>query len=190
MIWAVPLTTPACRDGAHQRAVSEEVGVEVALPVVPELVGVRLERRHPDVGAGERGLGLARVEVRRVVDVDEDRARDAEVGEDATVTIVAPAAATRPPSRSGAARSTRRPGAASEDCGACAARAKMSITSPALSGSGSVRWKALPSSPSTWAMWSIASSDEVDGDDVDLAAPRCRASASTAARRCGSGGSA
>ena len=40
--------------------------------------------------------------------------------------------------------------------GACAALAKALITWPADSGLGSVRWKAWPSSPSRWAMWSIA----------------------------------
>ena len=69
--------------GADQRLVAEQVRVEMALPVVPELARVGLERRHADPGALERRLGLARVEVGRVVDVDEDRARDAEVGEDA-----------------------------------------------------------------------------------------------------------
>ena len=74
---------PPAPHGAHEGAVLVEIRVEMALPVVPELVGVRIERRHPDVGAGERGLGLARVELRRVVDVGEDRARDPEVAEDA-----------------------------------------------------------------------------------------------------------
>ena len=54
----------------------------MALPVVPELARVCLERRHRDVGVVERGLGLSRVEVGRVVDVYEHRARDPEVGED------------------------------------------------------------------------------------------------------------
>jgi hypothetical protein len=40
--------------------------------------------------------------------------------------------------------------------GACAALANVLITWPAVSGFGSVRWKACPSSPSMWAMWSIA----------------------------------
>ena len=40
--------------------------------------------------------------------------------------------------------------------GAWAAFAKTLITWPALSGFGSVRWKAWPSNPSMWAMWSIA----------------------------------
>ena len=40
--------------------------------------------------------------------------------------------------------------------GAWAALAKMLITWPAVSGLGSVRWKAWPSRPSMWAMWSIA----------------------------------
>ena len=45
--------------GSDQRAVAEQVGVEVALPVVPELVGVGLERRHPDVGAARAPPGPA-----------------------------------------------------------------------------------------------------------------------------------
>ena len=53
---------PPAPHGPDEGAVLEEVRVEVALPVVPELVGVGLERRHPDVGARERRLGLARVE--------------------------------------------------------------------------------------------------------------------------------
>ena len=40
--------------------------------------------------------------------------------------------------------------------GAWAAFAKTLITWPAVSGFGSVRWKAWPSNPSMWAMWSIA----------------------------------
>ena len=40
--------------------------------------------------------------------------------------------------------------------GAFAARAKRLIAWPAVFGFGSVRWKAWPSSPSWWAMWSIA----------------------------------
>ncbi len=68
-------------DGAHQRPVPVQVGVEVTGPVVPELVGVGGERRHPDVGPLERRLGVAGVEVGRVVQVGEDLARDPEVGE-------------------------------------------------------------------------------------------------------------
>jgi hypothetical protein len=47
-------------------------------------------------------------------------------------------------------------GRRTEVCGAWAAWAKVSITSPAVSGLGSVRWNARPSMPSRWAMWSIA----------------------------------
>ena len=36
--------------GADQRPVAEQVGIEVALPVVPELAGVGLERRDRDPG--------------------------------------------------------------------------------------------------------------------------------------------
>ena len=57
---------------------------------------------------------------------------------------------------SGSSASIAPAGRRTEVCGACAALAKMSITSPAVCGFGSVRWKARPSSPSRWAMWSIA----------------------------------
>ncbi len=55
----------------RERAVLEQVGVEVALPVVPDPVGVALQRRHLDPRAGERLLRPGRVEVGRVVDVVE-----------------------------------------------------------------------------------------------------------------------
>ena len=42
--------------GADQGPVAEQVGVEVALPVVPELARVGLQRRHGDPGALERRL--------------------------------------------------------------------------------------------------------------------------------------
>ena len=42
------ISTTLPRTAADERAVLEEVGVEVALPVVPELVGVGLQRRHLD----------------------------------------------------------------------------------------------------------------------------------------------
>ncbi len=48
-------------------------------------------------------------------------------------------------------------------CGASAALAKRSITSPAVVGLGSVRWKACPSRPGSWAMWSIASATKSTG---------------------------
>ncbi len=71
---------PALR-GAGEGLVAVEVGVEVALPVVPELSGVGLERRHRDAGALQRGLRLPRVELGRPVHVHQNRTRDAEVGE-------------------------------------------------------------------------------------------------------------
>ena len=38
----------AAGDAAAQRAVDEEIGIEVALPVVPQAPGIVLERRHDD----------------------------------------------------------------------------------------------------------------------------------------------
>ena len=48
-------------------------------------------------------------------------------------------------------------------CGASAALAKRLIASPAVLGWGSVRWKARPSSPGRWAMWSIAAATKSTG---------------------------
>jgi len=47
--------------------------------------------------------------------------------------------------------------------GACAARAKVFISSPKRIGSGSTRWKQWPSSPRLCAMWSIASATKSTG---------------------------
>ena len=69
-------------DGALERAVLEQVGIEVALPVVPQLVGVGLELGHLDARAGERSLGVAGVELGGQGDVLEDLVGDAVVGED------------------------------------------------------------------------------------------------------------
>ena len=82
------LSEPADDAGAtagrsDQRPVAVEVGVEMPGPVVPELAGVGLERRHLDPGARQCGLGAPRVEMGRVVQVEQHRARDAEVSEDA-----------------------------------------------------------------------------------------------------------
>ena len=41
-------------------------------------------------------------------------------------------------------------------CGACAALAKVLSTSPERCDLEAMRWKACPSSPGWWAMWSIA----------------------------------
>ena len=66
--------------GADQGSVAVEVGVEMALPVVPELARIGLQRRNLDVSAFERHLRLAAVEAGRVVHVGEHRAGNAEVG--------------------------------------------------------------------------------------------------------------
>ena len=66
-------------DRARQRALAEQVGVEVALPVVPDPRGVGRQWRHRDAGAGERPLGVAGVELRLEVAVLHRRRRDAEI---------------------------------------------------------------------------------------------------------------
>ena len=54
-------------------------------------------------------------------------------------------------------------------CGACAALAKVLRTSPERCDLGAMRWKAWPSRPGWWAMWSIARGHVVDRDDVRVA---------------------
>ena len=69
-------------DGAGERAVLEQVRVEVALPVVPQRVRVAVQRRHLDAGALQHPLGVAAVELGLERDVVEHLERDAEVAED------------------------------------------------------------------------------------------------------------
>ena len=61
---------------------AEQVGVEVALPVVPELCRVGGERGDGDPGSAKRALGVAHVEVRVEVAVLEGRRRDVQVAQD------------------------------------------------------------------------------------------------------------
>ena len=63
-----------------QRAVLEQVRVEVALPVVPEPVGVASSGGTEIPVPSSAFWVLRRVEVGRVVDVDQHPARDAELG--------------------------------------------------------------------------------------------------------------
>jgi len=51
----------------------------------------------------------------------------------------------------------------SVNCGACAARQNSLVTSPRLRAFGSVRWNVWPSSPSRWAMASIARATKSTG---------------------------
>src|SRR5918999_5513444 len=71
---------PLALDRAAQRALAEQVRVEVALPVVPQPRGVGRERWHGDPGAAERALGVASVERAAEVAVLHRRRRDAQVG--------------------------------------------------------------------------------------------------------------
>ncbi len=64
--------------------------------------------------------------------------------------------------------------------GAWAAFAKTLITWPAVSGFGSVRWKACPSKPSICAMWSIALATKSTGTMLIL-----RPSIPTPGNHCG-----
>ena len=55
------MTTVLPVDRALERAVLEQVGVEVALPVVPELVGVAVERRAPRCRSPRSARSVSRV---------------------------------------------------------------------------------------------------------------------------------
>ncbi len=69
-------------DGALEGAVLVQVGVELALVVVPELLGVVGQRRDRDVRVAQRALRVAGVEAAAERDVLDDLVRDAEVGEE------------------------------------------------------------------------------------------------------------
>src|ERR687895_2197471 len=73
---------PLALDRAAQRALAEQVRVEVALPVVPQPRGVGRERWDRDAGAAQRALGVAGVERAAEVPVLHRRGRYAEVGVD------------------------------------------------------------------------------------------------------------
>ena len=75
------ISTTLPRTARAQRAVLEQVGIEVALPVVPDAVRVGLQRRHRDPRALERRLRVRRVEAGRVADVGEHAGRDAELAQ-------------------------------------------------------------------------------------------------------------
>ena len=70
---------PLALDRAGQAALAEQVRVEVALPVVPQLRGVGAQRRHRDARARERALGVARVELAVEVAVLHRGRRDPQV---------------------------------------------------------------------------------------------------------------
>ena len=151
-------------DRAGERAVLEQVGVEVALPVVPQLLGVGVERRHLDAGAPQRALRVARVEPRHAAPCAR-APRPGSRGRRA-------ACAGRPPAPAASSRRRGRPSAACPSsacrcaatiCGAWAARANVFSTSPARCGRGLTRWNACPSRPGSCAMWSIAAATQSTG---------------------------
>ncbi len=68
---------PAAHDATHVGR-RGELRIEVALPVVPHLPCVLVQRRAGDAAAGKRGLGIGRVEGRGIVHVGERRVGNAE----------------------------------------------------------------------------------------------------------------
>src|SRR5439155_21375649 len=68
-------------DPARQAAVDEKIGVEIALPIVPESRRIALELRHGDAGAFEHLGCFAVVVARRPVDELKHILRDAKISE-------------------------------------------------------------------------------------------------------------
>ena len=68
-------------DLAAQRVIDEQVGIEVALPVVPQAPGIAFELRQLDLRAAQRAFGIARVEARRIIDELQRLGRNAEVAQ-------------------------------------------------------------------------------------------------------------
>ena len=66
-------------DLTTQAAVNEEIGVEMALPVIPQAPGIAVERRHGDARALERPGRFPAVEAGRVIDELEHVVRQAEI---------------------------------------------------------------------------------------------------------------
>ncbi len=75
-------------DRPRQRALVEQRRVEVALPVVPQLVRVGRQRRHRDPGPAQGALGVAGVEVGVEVAVLHHVRRDAEVVKQAVADVL------------------------------------------------------------------------------------------------------
>ena len=53
-------------------AIDEQVGIEVALPIIPQAPGVGFQRRDDDAGRFQQPFGVAIVETRGIVDEGED----------------------------------------------------------------------------------------------------------------------
>ena len=62
-----------------QRAVYEKIGVEMALPVIPQAPGITVERRHRDTRPFEGARRFAAIEAGRVVEKAQDVFRQPEV---------------------------------------------------------------------------------------------------------------
>ena len=145
-------------DRALERAVLEQVGVEVALPVVPQLPGVASRARAPRCPSPPARAAVSRAsncaverDVRRETSSGMPRsARNVRRTSRSAGSCISELSTPLGSSSVSACRS------ACASCGACAARAKVLSTSPARCGFGSTRWKACPSRPGWWAMWSIA----------------------------------
>ena len=143
-----------------QRAVAEQVGVEVALPVVPQLAArrCRAAARRCRCPSSARWVSRAS-KVQRKSRISIAVRRDAEVAVDLVADPLDGRqrhdARRAPASGMALVRfwSTRM-----ANCGAWAALANVFSVSPTVIGSGSTRWKVSPgrSSSGRWAMWSIA----------------------------------
>ena len=154
-------------DRALEGAVLVEVGVERALPVVPQLLGVagqRRQRRCPSRGAragcrARRSGSVSAMYSTTSSGMPRSASTCARICLSAGSFI---AKLSTPLGRFCVARLSIRMTA----LGACPASANVLSTSPTRWPLGSTTWKAWPSRSGWWAMWSIDRGDVVDRDDV------------------------
>ena len=173
--WPMPDEAPVMTHGlavdrVPEGAVAEQVRVEVALPVVPQLVRVGVELGHLDARALQRALGVARVELRGEADVLDDLAAGCRSR---------PAAVLRTSVSAGSfisieiaplgSASIRRLSMRSAICGACAARAKALSTSPERWPLGLVEVEGLAVEVGLVGDVVHRLGDVVDRDDVRVA---------------------
>ena len=152
-------------DGARERAVLEQVRVEVALPVVPQLRRRRSSSGGTSMPVPASARCVSRPSKRGIErHVLEHRVGDPEVGEQrAPHVLERRAASSRRRGRPSAACRSSACRRAATICGAWPARANVLSTSPARCGRGLTRWKAWPSRPGWCAMWSIAAATQSTG---------------------------
>jgi hypothetical protein len=154
---------------ALEAAVLEQVGIEVALPVVPERGGVAGELGDRDPGALERALRIAGVELGGQGDVAEDLVGDPEVREDRPANAARGGSAISIDSVPFGSACSSRESIRIVSCGACAADANAFRTSPERWRLGFAEVKCLPVEVGQVGDVVHRGGDVVDRDDVGVA---------------------